>query len=111
MAKNTPKLSLRVPEPPARPGDKADFSHVQIDEAGVVARPDTSVAPSETRELAFRLVRVLDDDGKAVGPWDPKLDAETLNEMGRIRLDAALSEIGVIAKGRAQPTSSRPEKK
>ena len=29
----------------------------------------------------------------------------------RIRLDAALSEIGVIAKGRAQPTSSRPEKK
>ena len=78
MAKNTPKLSLRVPEPPARPGDKADFSHVQMDEAGVVARPDTSVAPSQTRDLAFRLVRVLDDDGKAVGPWDPKLDAETM---------------------------------
>ncbi|WP_282009404.1 3-methyl-2-oxobutanoate dehydrogenase (2-methylpropanoyl-transferring) subunit alpha [Brevundimonas aveniformis] len=78
MTKNTPKLSLRVPEPPARPGDKADFSHVQIDEAGAVARPDVSVSPEVTRDLAFRLVRVLDDNGKAVGPWDPKLDVETL---------------------------------
>ena len=24
------------------------------------------------------LIRVLDDDGAAVGPWDPQLDAETL---------------------------------
>jgi len=78
MKKNTPKLSLRVPEPPARPGDKADFSHIQMDDAGVVARPDVSVEPAQTRDLAFRLVRVLDDKGKAVGPWDPKLDAETL---------------------------------
>ena len=30
------------------------------------------------RDLAYALVRVLDDDGKAVGPWDPRLDAETL---------------------------------
>ena len=27
---------------------------------------------------AGRLVRVLDDEGRAVGPWDPKLDPETL---------------------------------
>lgn len=78
MTKNTPPLSLRVPEPPARPGDQADFSHVQMDVAGAVGRPDISVQPSETRDMAFRLVRVLDDDGKAVGPWNPKLDAETL---------------------------------
>ena len=30
------------------------------------------------RDLAYGLVRVLDDDGKAVGAWDPELDAETL---------------------------------
>lgn len=30
------------------------------------------------REYAFRLIRVLDDDGVAQGAWDPKLDADTL---------------------------------
>jgi 2-oxoisovalerate dehydrogenase E1 component alpha subunit len=29
------------------------------------------------------LVRVLDEEGKAVGPWDPKLDADTLRRMLR----------------------------
>ena len=38
-------------------------------------------------------------------------DTATLNELGRIRMDAALAEIGVIERRRAQPTSSRPEKK
>ncbi len=27
------------------------------------------------RDLAYGLIRVLDDDGEAVGAWDPKLDA------------------------------------
>ncbi|MBL9059677.1 MAG: TfoX/Sxy family DNA transformation protein [Mangrovicoccus sp.] len=39
------------------------------------------------------------------------LDPGTLNELGRIRMDAALAEIGVIERRRAQPTSSSPEKK
>jgi 2-oxoisovalerate dehydrogenase E1 component alpha subunit len=30
------------------------------------------------RELAFDLIRVMDDAGRAVGPWDPRLSAETL---------------------------------
>ncbi|WP_313001644.1 hypothetical protein, partial [Brevundimonas sp.] len=28
--KNTPTLSLRVPEPSGRPGDAPDFSHLQF---------------------------------------------------------------------------------
>ena len=28
-------------------------------------------------------MRVLDDDGQAVGPWDPRLDADTLRKMLR----------------------------
>jgi 2-oxoisovalerate dehydrogenase E1 component alpha subunit len=32
------------------------------------------------RDHAFQLVRVLDDDGKAVGPWNPNLDPETLRQ-------------------------------
>nr|WP_313429988.1 3-methyl-2-oxobutanoate dehydrogenase (2-methylpropanoyl-transferring) subunit alpha [Brevundimonas diminuta] len=76
--KNTPTLSLRVPEPSGRPGDTPDFSHLKLDAPGVVDRPEVSTAPAEMRDLAFRLIRVLDDEGKAVGPWDPKLDPETM---------------------------------
>jgi 2-oxoisovalerate dehydrogenase E1 component alpha subunit len=76
--KNRKPLSLRVPEPKHRPGDKPDFSTVDISEAGKVRRPDIAVAPREIADMAFDLIRVLDMKGKAVGPWNPKLDAETL---------------------------------
>ena len=75
---NTQPLALRVPEPSGRPGDAPDFSHLKLDAPGAVDRPAVSTAPFDMRDHAFRLVRVLDDDGGAVGPWDPKLDAETL---------------------------------
>jgi 2-oxoisovalerate dehydrogenase E1 component alpha subunit len=35
------------------------------------------------REMAYGLVRVLDDDGMAVGPWDPKLPSDALLRMLR----------------------------
>jgi len=78
--KNTTPLSLRVPEPLCRPGDTPDFSGLELDAPGAVARPDVGAAPAQMRDHAFRLIRVLDDEGKAVGPWDPKLDAETLKK-------------------------------
>ena len=81
--RNRPALSLHVPEPSARPGDTPDYSHLVIPEAGSVTRPDVSVAASEIRGHAYTLVRVLDDAGKAVGPWDPKLDPDTLRKMLR----------------------------
>ncbi|MFN4287925.1 MAG: 3-methyl-2-oxobutanoate dehydrogenase (2-methylpropanoyl-transferring) subunit alpha [Brevundimonas sp.] len=76
--RNAPSLSLRVPEPPARPGDAPDFSHIVLDEAGAVQRPPVDCAPADTREHAFRLIRVLNDAGEAVGPWAPKVAPETL---------------------------------
>lgn len=80
MRKNTVPLSLRVPEPPARPGDRPDFSYLRLDPAGAVDRPAVSTEPSQMRDHAYRLIRVLDDEGRAVGPWDPKLDPETLRQ-------------------------------
>ena len=80
---NRPALSLHVPEPEARPGDDIDFSHIAIPAAGSARRPDPAAAASETRELVYGLVRVLDDDGAAVGPWDPRLDPDTLRRMLR----------------------------
>ena len=75
---NARPLSLRIPEPSGRPGDTPDFSHLRLDEPGAVDRPETDTPPLDMRDHAFRLVRVLNDAGEAVGPWDPKLDAETL---------------------------------
>jgi len=71
-------LSLHIPEARFRPGDTPDFGYLQISKAGTAARPPIEAKASETRELAYGLVRVLDDDGKAVGAWNPELDAETL---------------------------------
>jgi 2-oxoisovalerate dehydrogenase E1 component alpha subunit len=81
--RNAPRLALHVPEPPARPGDAPDFSFLKIPAAGSAPRPDTSAPASETHPLTTSLVRVLDDEHRAVGPWDPKLDADTLRKMLR----------------------------
>ncbi|MBV8687526.1 MAG: 3-methyl-2-oxobutanoate dehydrogenase (2-methylpropanoyl-transferring) subunit alpha [Alphaproteobacteria bacterium] len=80
---NRPALSLHVPEPGARPGDPVDFSHIAIPAAGSVRRPDPHAPASETHALVATLVRVLDEEGRAVGPWDPKLDADTLRRILR----------------------------
>ena len=80
---NAPKLALHVPEPPFRPGDTPDFSSLKIPAAGSVPRPDTSAPPEDTHALTTALVRVLEDDHRAVGPWDPKLDPGTLRKILR----------------------------
>ncbi len=81
--RNTPALALHVPEPLHRPGDAPDFSHMSFPAAGSAPRPDSAVPASETHPLCYGLVRVLDDDGRAVGPWDPKLSPDTLRRMLR----------------------------
>ncbi len=73
-------LKLHVPEPEVRPGGTPDFSNVDIPEAGAVPRPEVDVDPEEIRKLAFSIIRVLDRDGKAVGPWAGSLTDEELME-------------------------------
>ena len=78
---NRPQLALHVPEPQFRPGDTPDFSSLNVPPAGEAARPDVSAAAAETHPLTMQLVRVLDDQHRAVGPWDPRLDPDTLRKM------------------------------
>jgi 2-oxoisovalerate dehydrogenase E1 component alpha subunit len=80
---NLPRLALHVPEPPFRPGDKPDFSALNIPAAGTAPRPDTSAPAAETHPLTTQLIRVLDENNQAVGPWDPKLDPDTLRKILR----------------------------
>src|SRR5215469_9884980 len=80
------RLNLHIPEPKFRPGDQPDFSDMKIPAAGSVPRPDIAVRAKELGAYTDTLIRVLDDKGKAVGPWDPKLDPDTLRRGLRIMM-------------------------
>ena len=80
---NLKPLALHVPEPRFRPGDTVDFADVDVPPAGSARRPDTADNAQGFSELAYTLVRVLDDEGGAVGPWNPKLSPDMLRRMLR----------------------------
>lgn len=69
-------LKLTIPEPQSRPGDDPDFSGVEIPPAGAAPRPELDATAEATQELAFTIIRVLDDEGHAVGPWAEPVGAD-----------------------------------
>jgi 2-oxoisovalerate dehydrogenase E1 component alpha subunit len=73
-----PRSRLHVPHPPARPGDPTDFGYLKLEPAGAAAKPDVKAPPAALHFLANGLVRVLDDEHRAVGPWHPRLDPDVL---------------------------------
>ncbi len=80
---NLPRLALHVPEPKFRPGDAVDFADVIVPPAGAQPRPDTAASPHDFHGLSYTLIRVLDDEGCAVGPWNPRLTPDVLRRMLR----------------------------
>ena len=75
---NRPPLRLHIPVPAARPGETPDFSHFSFPKAGETRRPDVLADEPGMRDMPFALARVLDEEGRAVGPWNPRLDPDTL---------------------------------
>jgi 2-oxoisovalerate dehydrogenase E1 component alpha subunit len=71
---------LHVPVPNARPGQPPDFSDLVIPSPGAVTRPRADSVEQSLRHLPYTLIRVLDDDDRAVGDWSADLDAETLRQ-------------------------------
>jgi 2-oxoisovalerate dehydrogenase E1 component alpha subunit len=69
-------LSLHVPAPRARPGDKPDFSGWSFPEPGATPKPDIDTPAFELRDFAYGLVRVLDMEGNALGSWAPHLSPD-----------------------------------
>jgi 2-oxoisovalerate dehydrogenase E1 component alpha subunit len=76
-ARNAP-LTLRIPEPAARPGEPANFSKLRLSAPGAVRRPSIDAEPRSMHDLAYELIRVLDEQGKPVGPWVPEISSATL---------------------------------
>lgn len=76
---NSPYRSkLHVPEASSRPDTIPDFSQIHIPSPLDSKRPNVLVDVEEERELAYGLVRVLDDDHQAVGDWNPKISPDQL---------------------------------
>ena len=72
------KSRLHTPRPHSRPGDEPDFSYLETSPAGAVRRPDVNARVRDISHLSIDLVRVLDDEYQAVGPWHPHLDPHDL---------------------------------
>ena len=68
-------LRLHVPEPSARPGHETNFSYLHLAPAGVARKPPLEVQPAQTSDLAFSLIRVLDEEGRG---W-PRVGSLTLH--------------------------------
>ena len=67
---------LHVPDAPHRPGDWPRFA--PFAPPGDLSRPEPTAAYEQLRPHAEGLVRVLDDDGNATSPWDPRLGTAAL---------------------------------
>jgi len=100
-----PPLKLHVPEPPGRPGKETDFSYLQVSPAGAVRRPSVDARPADTDDIVAALIRVLDDDGRAVGPWDPHADPNLLIEGMRAMLTTRIFDARMLTAQRQKKLS------
>lgn len=93
------RARLFVPEPSARPGEQTDFSYLKLSPAGAVPRFAPDVSYEQTVAHKNSLIRVLDDDGRACGSWNPQADAQQLRRGLRLMmLNRAFDNRMVIAQ-------------
>jgi len=98
-------LRLHVPEPTGRPGCQTDFSYLRVSAAGEVRRPPVDASPTDTLDLAYALLRVLDDEGRAVGPWDPKADPQLLRRGLRAMMKTRIFDARMLIAQRQKKIS------
>ena len=72
---------LHVPEPPFRPGDTPDYSHISVPTDHTPPRPDPMCDDHETSEHALKLIRVMRFNGETAGEWVPDLSADIKRKM------------------------------
>ncbi len=105
MISQSNPLSLHVPEPSGRPGCSTDFSYLHVAAAGTVRRPAVDVLAADTADIANTLIRVLDDEGNAVGPWAPEPDRELWRFGLRSMLKTRIFDARMVIAQRQKKTS------
>jgi 2-oxoisovalerate dehydrogenase E1 component alpha subunit len=98
-------LKLHVPEPSGRPGCKTDFSYLQLSEAGAARKPPIDVDPQATADLAASLVRVLDEQGQAHGPWAEDIPEQVLHDGMRAMLTTRIYDTRMVIAQRQKKMS------
>jgi 2-oxoisovalerate dehydrogenase E1 component alpha subunit len=99
------ELKLHIPAPHARPGDRPTFDHIAIPAAGATRRPDVDAHEQDMRDLPYGMVRVLDADGRAVGPWATPPDPEFLRAGLRAMVQTRIFEDRMFRAHRQGKTS------
>lgn len=98
-------LSLHIPTPPARPGERPDFSRIPMAAPGEMRRPAVRDAEPDLRDLPYGLIRILDDDGQAVGPWSTAEDPDFLRRGLRMMVQTRIFEDRLFRAHRQGKTS------
>ncbi len=104
MTDGTP-LRLHVPEPSARPGCTTDFSYLHVSAAGAVRRPPVDTSHFETQDLAYSLIRVLDENNEAVGPWAPEVDTTQFRKGLRAMMKTRIFDARMVIAQRQRKLS------
>ena len=98
-------LRLHVPEPTGRPGCQTDFSYLRLNDAGPVRKPAIDAEPAGTADLAYGLIRVLDEQGRALGPWAEDIGPEVLRQGMRAMLKTRLFDSRMVVAQRQKKMS------
>eukprot|EP01132_Coremiostelium_polycephalum_P013547 gene13547-16502_t len=105
MTQQYEPLRLHVPEPSGRPGCKTDFTYLRLTDAGLVRKPPIDVEPADTADLAKGLIRVLDDQGQALGPWAEGVPVEILRKGMRAMLKTRIFDNRMVVAQRQKKMS------
>ncbi|MFR0674484.1 3-methyl-2-oxobutanoate dehydrogenase (2-methylpropanoyl-transferring) subunit alpha [Enterobacterales bacterium AW_CKDN230030176-1A_HGKHYDSX7] len=98
-------LRLHVPEPTGRPGCQTDFSYLRLNDAGQVRKPPIDVEPADTADLSHGLIRVLDGQGNALGPWAEGITPQTLRQGLRAMLKTRIFDNRMVVAQRQKKMS------
>ncbi|AIR90041.1 3-methyl-2-oxobutanoate dehydrogenase (2-methylpropanoyl-transferring) subunit alpha [Pseudomonas cremoricolorata] len=98
-------LRLHVPEPTGRPGCRTDFSYLHLSDAGQVRKPALDVEAADTADLCTGLIRVLDGEGHALGPWAEDIDPQLLRRGMRAMLKTRIFDSRMVTAQRQKKMS------
>lgn len=98
-------LRLHVPEPSARPGQTTDFSYLKLSPAGALPALPLDISSLQTARYTQGLIRVLDDDDKAVGDWASDIPDDLLLRAMHAMLKTRAYDARMLIAQRQKKTS------